>query len=103
MTGNGDEPNRVLGFPVRPGRQPGQREEQHVMGFPASWFDDVNVDALVWLVHRQAVPAMEHDAVTADLTPPAQKGSAPVRASGCERKMGPFGPGILAGPRAGGW
>ena len=51
MTGNGDEPNRVLGFPARPGRQPGQREEQHVMGFPASWFDDVNVDALVWLVH----------------------------------------------------
>jgi hypothetical protein len=51
MTGNGDEPNRVLGFPGRPGRQPGQREEQHVMGFPASWFDDVNVDALVWLVH----------------------------------------------------
>ena len=35
----------------RHGRQPGQREEQHVMGFPASWFDDVNVDALVWLVH----------------------------------------------------
>jgi hypothetical protein len=21
------------------------------MGFPASWFDDINVDALVWLVH----------------------------------------------------
>ena len=51
MTGNGEERNRVLGFPVRPGRRPGQREEQHVMGFPASWFDDVNVDALVWLVH----------------------------------------------------
>jgi hypothetical protein len=51
MTGDGDEPNRVLGFPVRPGRQPGQHEEQHVMGFPASWFDNVNVDALVWLVH----------------------------------------------------
>jgi hypothetical protein len=51
MTGNGDERNRILGFPARPGRHPGQREEQHVMGFPASWFDDVNVDALVWLVH----------------------------------------------------
>ena len=51
MTGNGEEKNRVLGFPARPGRHPGQREEQHVMGFPASWFDDVNVDALVWLVH----------------------------------------------------
>jgi hypothetical protein len=51
MTGSGEERNRVLGFPVRPGRHPGQREEQHVMGFPASWFDDVNVDALVWLVH----------------------------------------------------
>jgi len=21
------------------------------MGFPASWFDNVNIDALVWLVH----------------------------------------------------
>ena len=21
------------------------------MGFPASWFDNVNVDALAWLVH----------------------------------------------------
>jgi hypothetical protein len=51
MTGNGEEQNRVLGFPAKPGRHPGQREEQHVMGFPASWFDDVNVDALVWLVH----------------------------------------------------
>jgi hypothetical protein len=51
MTGNGDERNRVLGFPARPGRHPGQREEQHVMGFPASWFDDINVDALAWLVH----------------------------------------------------
>jgi hypothetical protein len=22
-----------------------------VTGFPASWFDDINVDALAWLVH----------------------------------------------------
>ncbi len=51
MTGNREEENRVLGFTV--GRDPrrGQYEEQHVMGFPASWFDDVNVDALRWLVH----------------------------------------------------
>jgi hypothetical protein len=21
------------------------------MGFPVSWFDDINVDALAWLVH----------------------------------------------------
>jgi len=51
MTGNGDERNRFLGFPVGPSHRPGRREEQHVMGFPASWFDNVNVDALVWLVH----------------------------------------------------
>jgi hypothetical protein len=51
MTGSGEEKNRVFGFPVGSARRPGQREEQHVMGFPASWFDDVNVDALVWLVH----------------------------------------------------
>ena len=59
MTGDGDERNRVLGFPVGPSRHPGRREEQHVMGFPASWFDNVNVDVLVWLVHpRPAIPAM---------------------------------------------
>lgn len=50
MTGNREEPNRVLGFPVGRPRN-GQYEEQHVMGFPASWFDSVNVNALVWLVH----------------------------------------------------
>jgi len=49
MTGNGDERNRVLGFPVGSSRHPGRREEQHVMGFPASWFDDINVDALTKL------------------------------------------------------
>ena len=53
MTGNPEEKNRVLGFPVgsasRRGR--GDHEEQHVMGFPATWFDNVNVDALRWLVH----------------------------------------------------
>ena len=51
MTGNREEKNRVLGFPVGSGRRSGEYEEQHVMGFPASWFDNVNVDALVWLVH----------------------------------------------------
>jgi len=51
MTSGQEEKNRVFGFPV--GRDPrnGQHEEQHVMGFPASWFDNVNVDALAWLVH----------------------------------------------------
>jgi len=24
---------------------------QHVLGFPASWFDDINVEPLRWLVH----------------------------------------------------
>ena len=58
MTGNREEKNRFLGFPVgsslRSGQhdlRSGQHEEQHVMGFPASWVDNVNVDALVWLVH----------------------------------------------------
>jgi hypothetical protein len=51
MTGNREEGNRVLGFPTGRGPRPGHYEEQHVMGFPASWFDDVNVDALLWLVH----------------------------------------------------
>jgi hypothetical protein len=51
MTSNREEKNRVLGFPVGGGSRSSQYEEQHVMGFPASWFDNVNVDALVWLVH----------------------------------------------------
>ena len=51
MTGNREEKNKVLGFPVGSGPHRGEYEEQHVMGFPASWFDSVNVDALVWLVH----------------------------------------------------
>jgi len=51
MTSDGEEKNRVLGFPVGSGSRGGQHEEQHVMGFPASWFDNVNVDALAWLVH----------------------------------------------------
>ena len=51
MTGNREEQNRVFGFPVGSGSRRGEYEEQHVMGFPASWFDSVNVDVLVWLVH----------------------------------------------------
>ena len=51
MTSNREEKNRVLGFAVGPGPRNNQHEEQHVMGFPASWFDNVNVDALFWLVH----------------------------------------------------
>jgi len=51
MTSDGEEKNRVLGFPVGLGSRGGQHEEQHVMGFPASWFDNVNVDVLFWLVH----------------------------------------------------
>jgi hypothetical protein len=51
MTSDGEEKNRVLGFPVGWGSRNGQHEEQHVMGFPASWVDSVNVDVLFWLVH----------------------------------------------------
>jgi len=51
MTGDPEEKNRVFGFPVGSGPRGGQYEEQHVMGFPASWFDNINVDPLVWLVH----------------------------------------------------
>lgn len=52
MTNNGEERNRFLGFPVEPGPPRGQREEQqHVMGFPADWFEVVNLDALRSLAH----------------------------------------------------
>ena len=51
MTGDREEQNRVFGFPVGSGSRRGEYEEQHVMGFPASWFDNVNVDMLIWLVH----------------------------------------------------
>ena len=53
MTYNPEEKNRILGFPAGSGprRSRGDYEEQHVMGFPASWFDNINVDPLRWLVH----------------------------------------------------
>ena len=54
MASNPEEPNRVLGFSVGatgPRRDRSDYEEQHVLGFPASWFDDINVEPLRWLVH----------------------------------------------------
>ena len=54
MASNPEEPNRVFGFSVGatgPRRDRSNYEEQHVLGFPASWFDDINVEPLRWLVH----------------------------------------------------
>jgi hypothetical protein len=53
VTSEPEQRNRVLGFNVSPGprRGRGDYEEQHVLGFPASWFDNINVDPLRWLVH----------------------------------------------------
>jgi hypothetical protein len=53
VAGNPEEPNRVLGFSAGavPRRDRSAYEEQHVLGFPASWFDDINVEPLRWLVH----------------------------------------------------
>jgi hypothetical protein len=52
MTSNREERNRVLGVPVGPGPRRGQDEEQqHVMGLPAGWFEDVNFDGLRSLAH----------------------------------------------------
>ena len=53
MASNPEEPNRVLGFSVGAGprRDRSAYVEQHVLGFPASWFDDINVEPLRWLVH----------------------------------------------------
>ena len=52
MPSDPEEPNRVLGFSAGAGprRGRGDPEEQHVLGFPASWFDDINVEPLRWLV-----------------------------------------------------
>jgi hypothetical protein len=50
-TSDGEEKNSVFSFPVGRGSGGGQHEEQHVMGFPASWIDSVNVCVLFWLVH----------------------------------------------------
>jgi hypothetical protein len=57
-----EEPNRVLGFPVRNagwssggrsngGRSNGGEEQQHVMGMPADWFESVDLSPLRWLAH----------------------------------------------------
>ncbi len=58
MTNNREERNRFLGFPVRPDpyRGPSEHrgpseEQQHVMGFPADWLQDVNLDGLRSLAH----------------------------------------------------
>ena len=61
MDSNREEPNRVLGFPVRtaphtrqsrtaPHARQGE-EQQHVMGFPADWFGSVDLDWLASLAH----------------------------------------------------
>ena len=52
MTSGQEEPNRVFGVPI--GRSPRGRqgeEQQHVMGLPAGWFADANLDGLTPLVH----------------------------------------------------
>ena len=52
MTRNHEERNRVLGIPVGPDPRRRQGEEQqHVMGFPADVFEDVNLDGLRSLAH----------------------------------------------------
>ena len=52
MASGREERNRVFGMPI--GRSPyGKQgeEQQHVMGFPADWIEDVNLDGLTFLVH----------------------------------------------------
>jgi hypothetical protein len=52
----GEEPNRVLGFPVGTGGRSGGgrsggEEPQHVMGMPVDWFESVNPGPLRALAH----------------------------------------------------
>lgn len=52
MTSGPEEWNRVSGIPT--GRSPHGRqgeEQQHVLGFPVDWFDQVKLDELWFLVH----------------------------------------------------
>ncbi|HEX2744182.1 MAG TPA: hypothetical protein VHN16_07235 [Streptosporangiaceae bacterium] len=43
---SGEEPNRFLGFPVRPGGRAADGEEsQHVMGMPAGWLESADFGA----------------------------------------------------------
>ena len=52
MASDHEERNRVLGIPIgrNPLGRPGE-EQQRVMGFPADWVQDVNLDGLTFLVH----------------------------------------------------
>ena len=71
MTGDGDERNRLLGFPVerhpntrparkppdpqqpaRPQRRPQAGEQQRVLGFPVDWLDEIADGVLRPLLHR---------------------------------------------------
>lgn len=52
MTSGPEERNRVFGMPT--GRSPHRRqgeEQQHVLGFPVDWFDQVSLDGLRFLAH----------------------------------------------------
>ena len=52
MASDREERNRVLGIPIgkNPLGRPGE-EQQRVMGFPADWVKDANLDGLTFLVH----------------------------------------------------
>ena len=94
MTNNREERNRFLGFPVEPGPPRGQREEQqHVMGFPASWFEVVNLDALRSLaLSGPGLPAMGPAAVGWVLMPPTRTSRS------LAQTWDPSAPGILCLP-----
>ncbi len=52
MSGDQQERNRFLGMPIGPGtRRHDGTEQQHVMGLPADWFENVNLDGLRSLAH----------------------------------------------------
>jgi hypothetical protein len=52
MAGHEEEPNRVLGIPLRPGPHARQDEEpQRVMGFPVDWSGSIDRDWVWSLAH----------------------------------------------------
>jgi hypothetical protein len=53
VTDDHEEPNRVFGIPLRPPGSPGREgeEPQRVLGFPVDWFGPLSERLPDWLTH----------------------------------------------------
>ena len=73
MTGDREEPQRVLGIPLAAfSRDPDAEEPQRVLGFPVDWFEPARRDLRAFL--ERHVPGYRRRAQRRRLRPPAPGG-----------------------------